>query len=140
MAKEGSTTKTKKIYVIGSTSPEDAAKILKAAGKKPMRKPRSTVDVLADQTTAKKRSAAAKRADPAPAKVVVKGPLKRVDMIPTHQVQTIGQLRNVLATFPHASKFNTDRKFGVEIINVMNIRGRKVAEIHRAVIAKVKTK
>lgn len=74
--------------------------------------------------------AAAKRADPAPkGKRQVAGPLKKADTITQHGVANLGQLRAIIDTFPHGAKFDTDRKFGIPIFRVLNLRGRPVAEI-----------
>jgi hypothetical protein len=71
----------------------------------------------------------AKRADPVQAKVIDKKPLKKADTIAKHEVKNVGQLRTVLADYPSTCKF----ELGAFVINVLNLRGRKVAEISPAV-------
>lgn len=50
--------------------------------------------------------------------------------LPVHEVTTTEQLRVVLAEFPTSNSFTTDRKFGKDIITILNMRGRPVAEVH----------
>ena len=125
MAKE-SKTKTTGTYIAQMARD---AETLKAASKKPTRGPKLTVgDVL--NRAARRDQEAAKRA--------VNGPLKKADMVAVHTVTNIGQLAYELTQYSRNCKFNTNRMFGVEIIEITNIRGRKVAEIHRVSAEKTK--
>lgn len=132
MAKE-STTKTTGPRIKPTAAEKRQALAAQQGENKPMRGKRSAVDVLADETVAKK--AAAKRAkrdtnlEAMRQKALAKGPLKKADMVAQHVVKNTGQLNGVLAGYSRNCKWSTDIKFGVHKIIVSNIRGRTIAEI-----------
>jgi hypothetical protein len=51
------------------------------------------------------------------------------DGIPTHVVKNLKGLREAMDKHPKATGYSTDRKFGIDIVNLHNTRGRVVAEI-----------
>jgi hypothetical protein len=70
---------------------------------------------------------AAKRSAPAKAEAVTLTGSK--DGIPTHVVKNLKGLREAMDKHPKATGYSTDRKFGIDIVNLHNTRGRVVAEI-----------
>lgn len=86
------------------------------------------------------RSAAAKRAEPAPAKKVAAKAAKPATAPaaapkkgePTkHVVKNVAGLIKFLSTMPSAGSYDVERKFGVPTIQVKNIRGRVIAEVQQ---------
>lgn len=84
---------------------------------------------------------ASKAAKPAAAKSVAKVEPKRVvnrlapnpkPGIPVITVKNVGELTLELGKFPKANRFSSNMAFATEIISIINVRGRLVAEIHRA--------
>lgn len=104
-----------------------------AATKAPARKA-SKAELKVD---AKKpsRSAAAKRAEPTGVKAGKPDIAKNhttEDGLPQHEVKNLKGLRTVMDQYPKATHFSTDIKFGTSIVHLLNLRGRKLAEVKLA--------
>jgi hypothetical protein len=56
--------------------------------------------------------------------------------VPQHVVKNLKGLREAMDKYPKATGYSTDRKFGVDTVNLHNTRGRIIAEVK--LIAKAK--
>jgi hypothetical protein len=49
--------------------------------------------------------------------------------LPQHVVKNLKGLREAMDKYPKATGYSTDRKFGIDTVNLHNTRGRIIAEI-----------
>jgi hypothetical protein len=94
---------------------------LKAAAKKAPAKRKDTLTALADATV--KKNAAAKKTVSAPSKVSAE------TMMPEHVVKNLKGLRAAMDKYPNATGYSVDFKFGISIVNLLNTRGRTLAQV-----------
>lgn len=81
---------------------------------------------------AAKRSAAAKRAEPTGVKKAAadkRDTLAKNNDLPQHEVKNLKGLRAIMDQYPKATHYSTDLKFGHSVVNLLNLRGRKLAEV-----------
>jgi hypothetical protein len=104
-----------------------------AAAKAPARKASKAELKVDAKKPSLKRSAAAKRAEPTGAKKpdIAKNHTTE-DGLPQHEVKNLKGLRAVMDQYPKATHFSTDIKFGTSIVHLLNLRGRKLAEVKLA--------
>lgn len=104
-----------------------------AAAKAPARKASKAELKVDAKKPSLKRSAAAKRAEPTGVKAVNIGKQHTTeDGLPQHEVKNLKGLRAVMDQYPKATHYSTDIKFGTSIVHLLNLRGRKLAEVKLA--------